>query len=102
MPQFILLTRISAESLHQPKSFTTLEHHVVDQVARACPEVRWLANYAILGPYDYVDLFEAPDLETAMRVSAVVRSHGHAYTEVWPALPWSRFKQIMQAMPAQT
>ena len=48
MPQFILLTRVSAQSLHQPKSFETLERHVVDQVRRACPEVRWIANYVDL------------------------------------------------------
>lgn len=99
MPQFILLTRVSAQSLHQPKSFETLERHAVDQVRKACPEVRWIANYAVTGPFDYVDIFEAPGIEAAMRVSTLVRSYGHAHTEVWPALTWTEFKKIVHDLP---
>jgi uncharacterized protein with GYD domain len=100
MAQFIMLTRVSAQSLQQPKSFETLERQAADQVAKTCPQVKWLANYAVLGPFDYVDVFEAPDVHTAMRVSALVRSYGHAHTEVWPATPWAEFKKLVHELPA--
>jgi uncharacterized protein with GYD domain len=99
MPQFIMLTRISAQSLHQPKSFDTLERHAVDQVRKACPEVRWIADYAVMGPYDYVDIFEAPGIHAAMKVSALVRTYGHSHTEVWPALAWPEFRKIVHELP---
>jgi uncharacterized protein with GYD domain len=101
MATFMLLTRLSPQSLHQPKSFSTLEHHVTEQLRAHCPDVAWRASYALLGPWDYLYVIEAPSVETATRVSVLVRSYGHAHTEVWPAMPWPAFKEVLRQLPAR-
>lgn len=98
MPAFVLLTRLSPEALQQPKSFETLERHVSEQVLVHCPEVKWLASYALLGPWDYLDIIDAPDLPSATRVSVLVRSYGRAQTEVWSALDWPAFKSLLRGL----
>lgn len=98
MPSFVLLTRLSPQALHQPRSFETLERHVAEQVREHCPEVKWLHSYALLGPWDYLDVIDAPDLEAATRVSVLVRSHGQAHTEIWPAMGWPEFKAVLRSV----
>ncbi len=99
MPLFIMQTQVSADALHQPKSLTTLERHVAEQIREHCPDVTWIASYAVLGPCDYIDVFEAPDVESAARVSVLVRSYGRAHSQVWPALAWDDFKKVLQQLP---
>jgi hypothetical protein len=37
-----------------------------------------------------------------MRVSALVRTFGHAQTEIWGATEWNRFKEIMHQQPKRS
>ena len=99
MPSYVMLTRISPATLSDPASFAALEKQTVDRLRSDVPEAEWTLNLATLGPYDYVDVFRAPDNATAMKVSAVVRSVGHAHVEIWAAEEWPRFKDLLAGMP---
>lgn len=94
MANYILLTRLSPDAIKRPESFEQLNTSVATQIRKECPEVKWVANYLVLGPYDYLDIFEAPDNEVAARVAVIIRSFGHGTTEIWPAVEWERFREI--------
>ena len=44
------------------------------------------------------DIFIANDIETAARVSTLIRTFGHAQTEIWTATEWDRFKEIVRTL----
>lgn len=97
MATFVLLTRLSEPPA--PMRLEELEKEMMRHIREECPGVEWLHSYAVLGPYDYVDIFRAPDLETAAVVAALVRAHGHAHAEVWGAVEWDRYKDLLHHLP---
>jgi len=98
MDNYIMLTRLSPEALTRPGAVGNLNKKVEERIRQECPGVKWLANYAVLGSCDYLDVFEAPDADTATRVALLVRSFGHATTETWVATPWDRFLSLAQSL----
>ena len=98
MATYVMLTRLSPDALTRPESVTELNRQVEDRIRRECPAVKWLANYAVLGPCDYLDIFEAPDADAATKVALLVRSFGHATTETWVATQWDRFADLAKGL----
>ncbi|MEK4032330.1 GYD domain-containing protein [Methylocystis sp. IM3] len=98
MLTFVMLTRLSPDAIRSPQTLEELERKAMERVRRECPDVEWVCNYAILGPYDYLDIFRAKDVETAAKVSTLIRTFGHAQTEIWTATEWSRFKGIVREL----
>jgi len=92
MPKYILMSHVSPEGLIDRETIERLNAEIGVRVRKEVPEVVWIANFTILGPYDYLDIFEAPDNEAAAKVALIIRAIGHADTEVWPAMDWERFR----------
>jgi hypothetical protein len=99
MSLYVLATRVASASLRTPETLSVIERHVMNRVREECSDVRWLYDLAVCGPYDYLDVFDAPTLESAMRVSVLVRTYGHAHAELWPAVGWSDFKKLLSGIP---
>lgn len=98
MPTFILMTKLAAGSMHDAHGVRAAGKGWLQKVKDRCPEVKWQAHYAILGPYDFMDIYEAPDTETAHKVSLISRSEGAATAESWQALPYDRFLKVLETV----
>lgn len=46
----------------------------MERIRKDCPGVEWKQSLVVLGPADYVDIFTAPDVDTALKVATVIRT----------------------------
>ncbi len=96
MPRFVLMTKLAPEAVRDAKVRRAMGRAWLHKVKAACPEVKWVAHYAILGPYDFMDIYEAPDVETAHKVSVISRAEGAVSAESWQALPYDEFLALLE------
>ena len=91
MAIYVVLSKVSPDAFHQPSEFKELAQKVRAEIQSQCPGVKWRDSYALLGRYDVVDVFEAPDEKTAAKVAMIIRAHGRSVTETFLATPWKEF-----------
>ncbi len=96
MPTFVLMTRLAPDSVHDARGRRAMGKDWLKRVKTLCPNVTFIAHYAILGPYDFMDIYDAPDIETAHRISLISRSEGAVSAESWQALPYERFLKVLE------
>lgn len=95
MQTYILLTKLSTDLSKQMKDRAELGRSWLEQVKEKCPEVKFIAHYAILGKYDFIDIYEAPDEETAAKVSMISQANGAFQSESLAAIPYKRFLDLV-------
>ena len=94
MPIFILATKLQSPNLvnnrkERGEKFLRL-------VKEKVPAIKWIAHYAILGPYDFIDIFEADNEHEAAKVSLLSRTVGAAIAESWTAIKYLEFLKIVE------
>lgn len=74
MPYFLMLTKLTSEGrttlMNNPRRVLEVNKEVEAMGAKI------LAQYALLGPYDFVNLLEAPSNAAVARVSSALGSRG--------------------------
>lgn len=95
MKTFILLTKLTPEMTRQFKDRAKVGRAWLDHVKEKCPQVKFLSHYALLGSYDFLDIYEAPDEESAAKVSMISLSSGAAQAESLLAIPYKRFLELV-------
>ena len=96
MQTYILLTKLSPKVTKKMKDRTKIGHSWLDQVKEKCPEVKFISHYAILGQYDFIDVYEAPDTETAAKVSMISQANGASQAESLPAILYKDFLELVK------
>jgi len=98
MASYVLLTKLSSASLGHPHRRENVGRKWFETVKAKCPEVKWVDHYALLGPFDFMDIYEAPSAEVAAKVSLITMAQGAVKAETWAALPYKKFVKIAREL----
>ncbi|MGH7671854.1 MAG: GYD domain-containing protein [Gemmatimonadales bacterium] len=89
MPTYILLSNLTDDGAKALKAKPKRLQEVNKEIERFGAKVT--AQYAVLGPYDFVSIVECPDNETIARVSVELSSRGSVHLLTLPAVPVANF-----------
>ena len=104
MKTFVMMTKIAPQDANIIEVTSKLKAHSKDSIAwldeinEKCPEVKVLAHYALLGPYDFMCIYEAPDEKMAAKVSLLSRARGAFSVESWHAIPSKEIADLVEGI----
>ncbi|MEM4727793.1 MAG: GYD domain-containing protein [Candidatus Bathyarchaeia archaeon] len=94
MPIYILLSKLTAEGRktvkEKPERIKEVNKEIESWGARV------IHQYAVLGPYDFVNVVEAPDNQAIARVSVELGSRGTVEIMSMPAIPIDDFISMLK------
>ena len=93
MPTFILLSSLSAQGVQTLKSNPERLREVNQDVEELGAKV--VHQWATLGPFDFVNVVEAPDNATIARVSVALGARGSAKFQTLVALTIDEFLGVV-------
>ena len=96
MATYILMTKLGAAQIEDLQKREEMGREWHARIKAACPEVKFIAHYALLGSFDFMDIYEAPDEATAAKVSFITQSMGATNAESWTAIPYGQFLEVVQ------
>ena len=85
MPTYIMLTTLTSDGAHTVHANPDRLSAVNEEVTTFGCKV--VAQYAVLGAFDFVTIVEAPDNETIAHLSVDLGSRGTARIQTLPAIP---------------
>jgi uncharacterized protein with GYD domain len=89
MPTYLILSKLTDEGRKTLKANPQRIHEVNKELEAM--KVKIKEQFLVLGPYDFVNIAEAPDNETIMRASVEIGSRGSVQLLTLPAIPVGEF-----------
>jgi uncharacterized protein with GYD domain len=94
MPTYILLSNLTDDGAKALKAKPKRLQEVNKELEKFGAKVT--AQYAVLGPYDFVSIVECPDNETIARVSVELASRGSIRLLTLAATPVANFIRTLK------
>lgn len=89
MPTYILLSTLSPHGVGTLKANPTRLKEVNEEIEQMGARV--VQQWAVLGPYDFVNIVEAPDEKVIARVSIELAARGTLHIQTMAAIPVDEF-----------
>ena len=89
MPHYVILSNLTDEGRKTIKQKPERIMEVNKEIEGMGIKIH--KQYALLGPYDFVNIVEAPDNETVMKMSVDIGSRGSVQLITLPSLPVEEF-----------
>ncbi|HYY20959.1 MAG TPA: GYD domain-containing protein [Thermoleophilaceae bacterium] len=89
MPTYVMLSTLTPEGVQTLKNNPQRLNEVNKEIEQLGAKV--VAQWAVLGRFDFVNIVEAPDEKTLARVSLELGSRGTAHYESLSAIPVDEF-----------
>jgi uncharacterized protein with GYD domain len=95
MPTYIMLSKLTEQGLQtlraNPERIREVNKDVEELGARV------LHQWFMLGPYDFVNIVEAPDAKAVARVSVAISARGSAQLETFEAIEVDELLDLLSA-----
>ena len=92
MPSYVILSKLTDEGrktiTHKPERMLEVNKEL------AAMGVKVKEQFALLGPYDFVNIVEAPDNSAMMKVSLELGARGSVEMLTLPAIPVEDFLKL--------
>ncbi len=98
MPTYLLLTTLSPQGIQTLQVVPERLFEVNREIEAL--GVRVVDQWALLGPYDFLSLVEAPDIESLARLASEIASRGSAHVETLTVMPVDDYVTTMKGNPA--
>jgi uncharacterized protein with GYD domain len=94
MPTYVILSKLTDEGRKTIKKNPQRILEVKEELGATKVDIK--EQFVVLGPYDFVNIVEAPDNETIMRASVEIGSRGSVQLLTLPAIPVGEFVKKMK------
>ncbi len=96
MPVYVLLSKLSPGNFSDSETRRTIGRDWFITLKEKCPEVKWKEHFALLGEYDFMDIYEAPDEKVAAKVAMITMSKGAMSAVNMTAIPYKEYLEVIK------